>query len=123
MPLADEVREFGTRVPNGNQIDTAPSYVAKGGRVVPLGCDDSYTAAVRPVDLIDNGIGIVGAVPLHDAIGPAMEFARRPPELERMVTTEVPLERFMEAFQAAMGVDSATGESRPLTAVKALLLS
>lgn len=107
----------------GNQIDTALSYVAKGGRVVPLGCNDSYTAAVKPVELIDNGISIVGAVPLHDAIGPAMEFARRLPELERMVTTEVPLEHFMEAFEAAMGVDSATGEPRPLTAVKALLLS
>lgn len=107
----------------GNQIETALSYVAKGGRVVPLGCNDGYTAAVKPVELIDNGISIVGAVPLHDAIGPAMEFARRLPELQRMVTTEVPLEGFMDAFDAVTGMDSATGEPRPLTAVKALLLS
>ncbi|MFD9498139.1 zinc-binding dehydrogenase [Streptomyces sp. NPDC060035] len=107
----------------GNQIETALSFVAKGGRVVPLGCDDSYTAAVKPVDLIDNGISIVGAVPLHDAIGPAMEFAHRLPELERMVTTEVPLEHFMEAFDATMGIDRGTGESRQLAAIKALILS
>lgn len=107
----------------GNQLETALTLVAKGGRVVPLGCDDSYTGRVIPLDLINDGISIVGAVPLHDAIGPALSFARRLPELERMVTAEVPLEYFREAVAVTAGRDLDTGESRPLSAVKAMLLS
>jgi (R,R)-butanediol dehydrogenase / meso-butanediol dehydrogenase / diacetyl reductase len=105
----------------GNQLETALAVVAKGGRVVPMGYDDRFTARVKPVHLIDFGISIVGAVPLHDAIGTALDFAAGLPDLERLVTVEVPLERFEEAFDQTMSADPITGEPRAVTAVKALI--
>ena len=105
----------------GNQLEAALRLVAKGGRVVPMGYDDTYAATVRPVELIDAGVSVVGAVPLHDAIGPAIAFAASVPELARMVTVETPLERFEEAFDRTMSVDVETGAARTVTAVKAII--
>lgn len=95
----------------GDQLETAMRLVAKGGRIVPMGYDETFTAEVKPTDLINNGVSLIGAVPLHDAIGPAIEFARSMPRLEDLVTTAVPIEEFTRAFDS-------TSES-----LKAIILS
>jgi (R,R)-butanediol dehydrogenase / meso-butanediol dehydrogenase / diacetyl reductase len=107
----------------GNQLATALEVVAKGGRVVPMGYDDTYRVEVAPTTLIDDGLSIIAAVPLHDAIGPAIDFASDMPELAKMVTTEVDMADYREAFEATMGVDLATGQKAEVKAVKAVIRS
>ncbi|MFJ9080716.1 zinc-binding dehydrogenase [Streptomyces sp. NPDC102278] len=107
----------------GNQLTAAMLAVAKGGRVVPMGYDDTYRVEIAPTRLIDDGLSIIAAVPLHDAIGPAIDFAADLPELARMVTTEVDMEDFRSAFAATMGDDPATGLKVEVTSVKAVIRS
>ncbi|QGV82397.1 alcohol dehydrogenase [Streptomyces ficellus] len=107
----------------GNQLTTAMDAVAKGGRVVPMGYDDTYRAEIAPTRLIDAGLSIVAAVPLHDAIGPALDFSARLPELARMVTTEVDMADFRDAFESTMGIDPRTGRKVEITSVKAVIRS
>ncbi|MER6421938.1 alcohol dehydrogenase catalytic domain-containing protein [Streptomyces sp. NPDC001137] len=107
----------------GNQLATAIDVVAKGGRVVPMGYDDTYRVEVEPTKLIDDGLSIIAAVPLHDAIGPAIDFASDMPELAQMVTTEVDMANFRDAFEATMGVDLASGQKVDIKAVKAVIRS
>ncbi|MFI6979182.1 zinc-binding dehydrogenase [Embleya sp. NPDC050154] len=107
----------------GNQLATALEVVAKGGRVVPMGYDDTYRVEVAPTRLIDDGLSIVAAVPVHDAIGPALDFAADTPALADMVTTEVGMPDFRQAFEATMGVDLATGRAVEVKAVKAVIRS
>ncbi|MGW6832703.1 zinc-dependent alcohol dehydrogenase [Streptomyces sp. NPDC054949] len=107
----------------GNQLTAAMLAVAKGGRVVPMGYDDTYRVEIAPTRLIDDGLSIIAAVPLHDAIGPAIDFAADLPELARMVTTEVDMEDFRSAFEATMGDDPETGLKVEVTSVKAVIRS
>ncbi|MEE1754451.1 zinc-dependent alcohol dehydrogenase [Streptomyces sp. SP18CS02] len=107
----------------GNQLAAAMEAVAKGGRVVPMGYDDTYHVEIAPTRLIDDGLSIVAAVPLHDAIGPAINLAARLPELARMVTTEVDMADFRDAFEATMGVDLETGQKVEVKSVKAVIRS
>ena len=105
------------------EVFSAMEVIAKGGRVVPMGYDDTYRVEVAPTQLIDDGLSIIAAVPLHDAIGPAIDFAADLPELAKMVTTEVDMADFHHAFEATMGVDLATGLKTEVKAVKAVIRS
>jgi (R,R)-butanediol dehydrogenase/meso-butanediol dehydrogenase/diacetyl reductase len=107
----------------GDQLATALHAVAKGGRVVPMGYDDTYRIEVGPTTLIDEGLSIIAAVPLHDAIGPALDFAADLPELAELVTTDVDLADFRAGFAQTMGVDLATGRKVDVKAVKAVIRS
>ncbi|MEV6398080.1 alcohol dehydrogenase catalytic domain-containing protein [Streptomyces sp. NPDC051907] len=107
----------------GNQLTAAMEAVAKGGRVVPMGYDDTYRVEIAPTRLIDDGLSIIAAVPLHDAIGPAIDFAADLPELAQMVTTEVDMADYRNAFEATMGVDPETGLKVEVTSVKAVIRS
>nr|WP_263399168.1 alcohol dehydrogenase catalytic domain-containing protein [Streptomyces venezuelae] len=107
----------------GNQLGAALEAVAKGGRVVPMGYDDTYRVELEPTRLIDDGLSIVAAVPLHDAIGPALDFAADLPELGELVTTEADMDNFRDAFEATMGVDLTTGQKVEVKAVKAVIRS
>jgi 2-desacetyl-2-hydroxyethyl bacteriochlorophyllide A dehydrogenase len=107
----------------GNQLTTAMQAVAKGGRVVPMGYDDTYRAEIAPTRLIDDGLSIIAAVPLHDAIGPAIDFAADLPELAQMVTTEADMADYRDAFEATMGIDLSTGNKVEVKAVKAVIRS
>jgi (R,R)-butanediol dehydrogenase/meso-butanediol dehydrogenase/diacetyl reductase len=107
----------------GNQLTTALEAVAKGGRVVPMGYDDTYRAEVEPTKLIDDGLSIIAAVPLHDAIGPAIDFAADLPELAKLVTTDVDMADFRDAFEQTMGIDLTTGQKADVKAVKAVIRS
>lgn len=107
----------------GDQLTTALGTVAKGGRVVPMGYDDTYRAEVEPTTLIDNGLSIIAAVSLHDAIGPATDFAADLPELAKLVTIDVDMADFRDAFEQTMGVDLVTGQRIDVKAVKAVIRS
>ncbi|MCX5071235.1 alcohol dehydrogenase catalytic domain-containing protein [Streptomyces sp. NBC_00513] len=107
----------------GNQLTAAMLAVARGGRVVPMGYDDTYRVEIAPTRLIDDGLSIIAAVPLHDAIGPAIDFAADLPDLARMVTTEVDMEDFRSAFEATMGDNPETGLKVEVTSVKAVIRS
>ena len=107
----------------GDQLGTALAVVAKGGRVVPMGYDDTYRVEVAPTTLIDDGVSIIAAVPLHDAIGPAIDLAADLPELAELVTTDVDLADYRAAFTQTMGIDVTTGQKVEVKAVKAVIRS
>jgi (R,R)-butanediol dehydrogenase/meso-butanediol dehydrogenase/diacetyl reductase len=106
----------------GNQLQMALEYIGKGGRVIPMGYDDSYECTIKPTDFINNGINVIGNVANHQIISMALQFARSIPELEQMVTAKQTLEQYEQAFNDTIGYDLRTGEPRPMTSVKTVLV-
>jgi 2-desacetyl-2-hydroxyethyl bacteriochlorophyllide A dehydrogenase len=90
----------------GNQLSTALERVASGGTVVIMGYDRRAEVAVRPLDILQRGITIVGAGDYNSQIFPrAIEMARRLP-LERLITHRFTLDRHADAFAVLAGSDS-----------------
>ncbi|GAA4137451.1 zinc-dependent alcohol dehydrogenase [Actinomadura keratinilytica] len=94
----------------GNQLDTALDLADDVGTVVAMGYDSRAEATVRPLEILQRQLRIVGA---GDYRGPhfprAVEMAARLP-LERLVTHRFPLERHEEAF-AALAASNGSGYS------------
>ncbi|MZQ82130.1 alcohol dehydrogenase catalytic domain-containing protein [Paenibacillus sp. 5J-6] len=107
----------------GNQLHVALGLIGKGGRIIPMGYDDSYEVSFKPTDFINNGVNIIGDVAVHQIISRALKFAQNLPELEHMVTSRQSLDQYEQAFNETMGFDLRTGERRPMTSVKAVLIS
>ncbi|MFF7632909.1 zinc-binding dehydrogenase [Kitasatospora sp. NPDC008050] len=119
----------------GTGLDAALRLIDDGGRVVVMGFDDTYTVPLRPLQLTNRGIKLIGAGDYRADIFPvAVDLAaelgapRRPGSgtgtgagtlLERLVTHEFPLERYSEAFTALGGLtrderaDGDDGTERP----------
>ncbi|MFI8263929.1 zinc-binding dehydrogenase [Streptomyces sp. NPDC085665] len=112
----------------GTGLDAALRLIDDGGRVVVMGFDDTYTVPLRPLQLTNRGIRLIGAGDYRADIFPvAVDLAAElgglrqtgsgaVPALERLVTHEFPLERHAEAFAALGGLtrgDAYDGTGRP----------
>ncbi|MEC0227607.1 zinc-dependent alcohol dehydrogenase [Paenibacillus alba] len=106
----------------GNQLHMALEYIGKGGRIIPMGYNEQYEVSIRPTDFINNGVNIIGQVAVHQIVGMALQFAQSMPELERMITSRVALEQYEQAFNETMGYHMRTGEPRPMSSVKTILV-
>ncbi|MEV0986847.1 alcohol dehydrogenase catalytic domain-containing protein [Streptomyces sp. NPDC049949] len=105
----------------GTGLDAALRLIDDGGRVVVMGFDDTYTVPLRPLQLTNRGIRLIGAGDYRADIFPvAVDLAaelgglHRPgsgalPVLERLVTHEFPLEHHAEAFAALGGLTQGDG--------------
>jgi threonine dehydrogenase-like Zn-dependent dehydrogenase len=99
----------------GSLLERACELAADRGRIVVMGFHDRATATVRPLELLQRGLTIVGAGDYNSLLFVrAVELARRLP-LERLVTHRVPLDGYAEALDA-IGV---TG--RPYTGMKVVI--
>ncbi|WP_405676587.1 alcohol dehydrogenase catalytic domain-containing protein [Streptomyces sp. NBC_00868] len=105
----------------GTGLDAALRLIDDGGRVVVMGFDDTYTVPLRPLQLTNRGIQLIGAgdyradiFPVAVDLAAELDGLRRPgsgtgPVLERLVTHEFPLERYAEAFTALGGLTRGDG--------------
>jgi 2-desacetyl-2-hydroxyethyl bacteriochlorophyllide A dehydrogenase len=101
----------------GNLLSTALNRIAPGGTVVVMGYDSHAEASVRPLDILQHGITIVGAGDYNSHIFPrAVDMARCLP-LERLITHRFPLDRHADAFAVL------AGGSRDYAAQKVLIES
>ena len=90
----------------GSLLERACELAQNLGRVVVMGFDGTASGRVRPLDLLQRGLSIMGAGDYHSRTFPqALELARRLP-LEGIVTHHVPIEEFPEAL-AALGMHGA----------------
>ncbi|MER7467816.1 alcohol dehydrogenase catalytic domain-containing protein [Streptomyces sp. NPDC097981] len=110
----------------GVGLDAALRLIDDGGRVVVMGFDDTYAVPVRPLQLTNRGIRLIGAGDYRADIFPvAVDLAAElsgsqrfgggtgsGSVLERLVTYEFPLERYAEAF-AALGGLTPSGDGGP----------
>ncbi|WP_145909278.1 zinc-dependent alcohol dehydrogenase [Kitasatospora viridis] len=115
----------------GTGLDAALRLIDDGGRVVVMGFDDTYTVPLRPLQLTNRGIQVIGAGDYRADIFPvAVDLAaelsaapRRPGTstststststlLDRLVTHEFPLEQYPEAFAALGGLTQADQADR-----------
>ncbi|CAM5648054.1 L-threonine 3-dehydrogenase [Streptomyces rimosus subsp. rimosus] len=84
----------------GNLLEQSMAYAATRGRVVVMGYNSKASATVRPLEILQRGLQIIGAGDYNSRLFPrAIELARWLP-LERLVTHRFPLERHEEAFAA-----------------------
>lgn len=82
----------------GNLLAQSLDYAAPRGRVVIMGYNSQASATVRPLELLQRGLHIIGAGDYNSRIFPkAIELARWLP-LEKVVTHRFGLDEFDEAF-------------------------
>ncbi|MFI1166149.1 zinc-binding dehydrogenase [Streptomyces sp. NPDC020801] len=91
----------------GNLLEQSLGYATQRGRVVVMGFNSNATATVRPLEILQRGLQIIGAGDYNSMIFPkAVELARSIP-LERLITHRFPLEDHAEAFKALAAVPGA----------------
>ncbi|KOT96179.1 hypothetical protein ADK70_09850 [Streptomyces rimosus subsp. pseudoverticillatus] len=101
----------------GNLLEQSMAYAATRGRVVVMGYNSKASATVRPLEILQRGLQIIGAGDYNSRLFPrAIELARWLP-LERLVTHRFPLERHEEAFAAL-----AAAPGTPYSALKVVLV-
>ncbi|MGG4442716.1 zinc-dependent alcohol dehydrogenase [Brevibacillus fortis] len=107
----------------GNQLDWAYPLIEKGGRLVPMGFDDTYEFKIKPFELLSKGITIIGTGEAHHMMEKALSCAIDLPELSSLITEKVLLENFDTAINNLMGFDPATNERKEITSIKTILVS
>ncbi|RCX09078.1 2-desacetyl-2-hydroxyethyl bacteriochlorophyllide A dehydrogenase [Anaerobacterium chartisolvens] len=107
----------------GNQLKTAASFIAKGGRIVPMGFDETYSFTFNPFSLLSRGISIIGAGEVHQMTEAALQYASSLENVHTMVTSKYSLEKYKEAFDQLMGYDLETGARKEIRDLKVVLLS
>lgn len=106
----------------GVLAEEALSAVAPGGTVVAMGEREAAGADVPLRSLTTRGIRLIGAGPYPPhQFEAAAELAMDLP-VERLVTGELPLENYREAF-AALGAPLSAGPAGDYSAMKVLLVS
>ncbi|GLY94529.1 alcohol dehydrogenase catalytic domain-containing protein [Actinoplanes sp. NBRC 103695] len=87
----------------GSLLEQACALAAPRGRVVVMGFDERATAEVRPLELLQRGLRIIGAGDYNSQVfGRAVRMARHLP-LERIVSHHFGLDR-VDAALRALGV-------------------
>ncbi len=84
----------------GNMLEQSVEYVSNGGRVVIMGYNNKSIASIKPLELVQRGLKIIGAGDYNSQIFPrAIEIAKSLP-LERIISHYFPMTRFEDAFSA-----------------------
>ncbi|MGI8322589.1 zinc-dependent alcohol dehydrogenase [Bacillus velezensis] len=107
----------------GNQLDWAYPFIEKGGRIVPMGFDDTYEMTVRPYQLLSNGVTIVGTGEARQIMEAALACASDLPQLYDFITEKTELKNYEEAIDHLMGIDPVTKERKDISAIKTILVS
>ncbi len=89
----------------GNQLEIAEKYVARGGKIVLLGLDPTYTFRFSPAAYWGNAIKILGCGEYHQMFDTALGYATRDYNLKEMVTKKYPLEEYETAISELLGYD------------------
>jgi threonine dehydrogenase-like Zn-dependent dehydrogenase len=93
----------------GNLLDEARALAAYLGRVVIMGFNEHARADLRPLDIVQRGLTIIGAGDYNSLVFPrAVELARRLP-LEGLITHRFTLDEVGLALRAICAVPGAQG--------------
>ncbi len=86
----------------GNQLETAASRVARGGRIVLFGFNGNYEYSLPAKHFLVNAISIIAAGEYNQHFPRALRIAHRLPELGKLVTHRYPLEAYSTAFDSLL---------------------
>lgn len=89
----------------GNQLKMAEKYVERGGKIVLLGLDQTYTFSFSPAAYSGNAVKILGCGEYHQMFETALNYASRQDELKKMVTKKYPLGEYEAAMGELLGYD------------------
>ncbi|MBU8785888.1 MULTISPECIES: zinc-dependent alcohol dehydrogenase [Bacillus] len=107
----------------GNQLEWAYPLAEKGGRLVPMGFDDTYEMKIKPYQLLSGGVTIVGTGEARQTMESALSCASDMPRLKELITEKTALENFEQAIDNLMGIDPITKERKDITAIKTILVT
>ena len=107
----------------GNQLDKAVKFVEKGGRILPMGFDETYRFTFNPMSFLSKGISIIGAGEVHQMTESALQYAGSIPDLGRLVTSKLPMKNYEEAFNELLGYNCETEMHFESRTIKTVLLS
>jgi threonine dehydrogenase-like Zn-dependent dehydrogenase len=100
----------------GNLLEQSLAYAADSGRVVVIGYNTNAVAAIRPLQLLQRGLRVIGAGDYNSHDFPrAVAMARHLP-LERLVTHHFGIEDFDDALKTL-----APGPGGAYAALKAVI--
>lgn len=101
----------------GDLLERAMDLAELGGTVVIMGFNANAEAKVRPLEVLQRGIRILGAGEYNSLIFPrAIELARQLP-MERLITHRFTLDQHQAAFRTI----AATGGASDYSAVKVVI--
>lgn len=107
----------------GDQIERAIELVEKGGKIIPMGYDETYRFSSPASLFYSKGVTIVGTGEVHLMTEKALEYVDKLPDVDLLITKQYPLENYKEAIDSVIGVDTKTGCQKSISNVKAVLLS
>lgn len=107
----------------GDKVAQAFGFVEKGGRIVPMGYDETYNFTCPARLFYSQGVTVVGTGEVHLMTEKALEYVSAFKESERIVTGEYPLDEYEKAIDTVIGIDRCTGAPIPRSNMKAVLLS
>ena len=102
----------------GTQIEYAVKVVAKNGRVLPMGMNRKYSFELRPYELIDRGIKLIGASEYNMLFIDTINAARRVSGLKSMVSGIYSLDDYEKAFENILGASLDLKEKKDITELK-----
>jgi threonine dehydrogenase-like Zn-dependent dehydrogenase len=107
----------------GTLLERACELAGTGGTVIVMGFNESATATLRPLRLLQKALRIVGAGDYNSLDFPrAIELARGLP-LERLVTHRFALEDYQSALSVIAADGAGSGPDAEYTALKTVLVS
>jgi len=86
----------------GVLIEESVDLVDRGGKIVLMGFNSSYSATIKPLYLTNNGISLIGAGDYNQNLPKAIHIAAGV-ELERLISHKFPLSEYETAFNLLNG--------------------
>ncbi len=102
----------------GNQVGNAVAMAERNARIIPMGMDASYEFNLRPIELINKGIKIIGGSEYNQLFIDTIEMLERHIDLGKIVTDIFSLEEYKEAFSKVLGYEYESKEKRNIEAMK-----
>lgn len=92
----------------GNQLEMAEKYTERGGKIILLGLNPTYTFKFLPASYSGNAVKILGCGEYHLMFETALSFASALPDLKTLVTKKYPFSEHKAAVNELIGCDLET---------------
>ena len=102
----------------GNQMEHALTLCEKGGRILPMGMNKVYDCNIKPYQLINMGLKLVGASEYNQLFSDTILASRRFGDLQSIVTAKYNISNYEQAFNDILGYHMESGEKKEITQMK-----
>ena len=102
----------------GTQMEYALKVIGKNGRILPMAMNRKYSFALKPYELIEKGIKLIGASEYNMLFVDTIHTVSHIRGLKKLITNEYPLEQYQEAFESILGSSLDLKQQKEITELK-----